>query len=230
MKNGASLAELTRERLARRLAAGHGAECDTCDTVFTVDNPGRLCRYGYWQCLECEPVDPPDLRKREGMPDYDCSLAGWRKCTWCGVARHYNSGGSGRHSCTDYCSIRRSRHGGLDTHTNSPDDSKCRHCGDTFYPRRKSAKFCGSTCRQAAHRSPSIWGLLIKEDAYRIGGLPVGASQYIDHASTSRAQVDHQLEICSSVMADGAKEYPHEWSIEVVISDNLPTPEWKHIP
>jgi hypothetical protein len=28
----------------------------------------------------------------------------------------------------------------------------CSHCGAEFKPRRRSARFCGSTCRVAAHR------------------------------------------------------------------------------
>jgi hypothetical protein len=221
MKNGASLKELTRERLARRLAAGHGAECDTCPTVFTVDEPGRLCRNGWWQCEECEPTPPPEMSERDdGYPEYDSSQAGWRNCSWCGVARHYSSGAPNRHSCTDYCSIRRSRHGGLgqnpwDTNT-AHDESQCRHCGDTFYPRRKSAKFCGSTCRQASRRSKHSWCVHVKSESHLIGPYPAPAHDYMTDAFTMREPVERAHAEISSRMTASAKQYPHQWSAEVI--------------
>jgi hypothetical protein len=32
--------------------------------------------------------------------------------------------------------------------------SKCSHCGAEFKPLRRSARFCGTACRVAAHRKP----------------------------------------------------------------------------
>lgn len=184
-----SIESLQLERRARRIAAGHGAKCGKCGVALTAENPGSLLPEEAWRCAECLALTGKQRKTDEALvfvdswqwcvdnaldnypycriPEaYKDSTPIWINCSWCNVSIHQQNINGKRQSCTKYCGIRRSRNGGTYYPYVWPakdpvmtDKTHCHHCGELFVAKRKSAKYCGGTCRQAARRSKHSWSV-----------------------------------------------------------------------